>query len=209
MSPIRVSLSWSHFLVSLALCVPLLSYLVVVSADGLLKHLTSGIPRLVDQKHSDNFESSQQIMNVHLGDWDLLKQIFSWVWDVYTEAEMMSALGALFYSLKFHHLSLTRVTSCTLQMPSSLMLMCFALELNNFKSTSILNNQSKLCILHPIHEPGRSLVFFCQVFISWLLSDSNYLTDEENSLPDSGKDPIISQRMIKIAKSFPKTSNSG
>lgn len=160
MSPICVSLIWSHFLGSLALCIPLLFYLVVVSADGLLKQLTSGIPGLVDQKHSDNFESSQQMMNVHLGDWDLLKQIFSWVWDVYPDAEMVSVLGPLFHSLKCHHLSLTCVTSCTLQMPSSLMLMCFALELNNFKSTSILNNQSKLCILHPIHEPGRGLVFF-------------------------------------------------
>lgn len=80
------------------------------------------------------------------------------------------------------------------------MLMYFALELNNFKSTSVLNNQAKLCILHPIPEPGRSLFSFCQVFINQLLSDSNYLSDEENSPPNSGKVPIIIQRLLILGK---------
>lgn len=37
---------------------------------------------------------------------DLLKQIFSWLWDVYPDVQLMSDLGALIWSLKFHHISL-------------------------------------------------------------------------------------------------------
>lgn len=36
---------------------------------------------------------------------DLLKQIFSWLWDVYPDVQIMSDLGALICSSKFHHIS--------------------------------------------------------------------------------------------------------